>query len=549
MGFDEKSRRLKESRDEEKRLRDDREFKVREEQIQLAKKNSLKVSYIFSKADKDSALKKLREAARLTDTSGGAMRAFETAFMAPHEFKEQLKRVFNLKITAPELGALMKIFDVDGDGTITCAEFSKIFCSMGHAEREREIKEYRDKQRRAEELRIAKKKAQDDAIATKNANKLSYDYDEQSFQSALSKLTEAAWAYDKSAPGAPNLAAFEAKEMEPHIFADQLKRAFSMKLNPPELGALMAIFDPEQTGHVTCQNFLNKFLKVGMGERARRRKQWADLEVEKEKTRVKAAEDKEKAKEEKRLIQVDKNFMASDIQSALDKLTAAAAKFEKGAPGAVSLTAFDAHTMAPHIFKEQLRGCFGVKVSLQELSAILHYFGHDEYLDCKDFVIRFVKMGLDERSKLMVKWRLEDKAKREKAQADEEAALEKNGMRGKVDIDFNFKEQDFNSALEKLINMAYSFDSRNVGPGFKKIFEVSSLSPGEFKETLKRVFNVKVNSSELGVLVSYFDLSMSGVVSTSAFMSSFMKMRISIEDFKGQSNEKDLLKDKYIDQI
>ena len=543
MGFDEKSRRLKEYRDEEKRLKEEREYKVKEEQAQLAKKNSLKVSYIFSKADKDSALKKLREAARLTDTSGGAMKAFETKFMQPHEFKEQLKRVFNLKITAPELGALMKIFDVDGDGTITCAEFSKIFCSMGHAEREREIKEYREKQKRAEEVRAAKQKAKDDALAAKNASKLSYDYDEDSFQSALTKLTEAAWAYDKNTPGAPNLAAFEAKEMEPHVFADQLKRAFSMKLNPPELGALMTIFDPEQTGYVTCQNFLNKFLKVGMGERARRRKQWADLEIEREKTRIKAAEDKKRADDEKHFIQVDKNFSAEDFQSAMQKLVTAAAKFEKSAVGAPSLTAFDAHTMQPHIFKEQLRSCFGIKVSLQELSAILHYFGHDDYLECKDFVIRFVKMGLDERSKMMIKWRIEDKARREKALADEQAALERNGLRGEVKIDFNFKEEDFNSALEKLINMAYSFDSRNAGPGFKKILEVNFLRPGEFKETLKRVFNVKVNPSELGVLVSYFDLSMSGVVSTSAFMSSFMKMRISINDFKGQSNEKDLLKE------
>ena len=115
---------------------------------------------------------------------------------------------------------------------------------MGHAEREREIKEYREKQKRAEEVRAAKQKAKDDALAAKNASKLSYDYDEDSFQSALTKLTEAAWAYDKNTPGAPNLAAFEAKEMEPHVFADQLKRAFSMKLNPPELGALMTIFDP-----------------------------------------------------------------------------------------------------------------------------------------------------------------------------------------------------------------------------------------------------------------------------------------------------------------
>ena len=40
--------------------------------------------------------------------------------MPPHVFKEQLKRVFNLKITAPELGALMRVFDVDGERDEFC---------------------------------------------------------------------------------------------------------------------------------------------------------------------------------------------------------------------------------------------------------------------------------------------------------------------------------------------------------------------------------------------------------------------------------------------
>ena len=109
--------------------------------------------------------------------------------------------------------------------------------------------------------------------------------------------------------------------------------------------------------------------------------------------------------------------------------------------------------MPPHIFKEQLKLVFGIKVTIPELSAILAYFGNPEFLNCRDFIIRFVKMGLDERSKQRVQWRLEDKAKREKALADEEAALEKNGLRGATDVDFNFSEDSLDSGLEKLIKM------------------------------------------------------------------------------------------------
>ena len=39
------------------------------------------------------------------------MKSFEVAFMPPHVFKEQLKRVLNLHLTPQELGALMRVYD------------------------------------------------------------------------------------------------------------------------------------------------------------------------------------------------------------------------------------------------------------------------------------------------------------------------------------------------------------------------------------------------------------------------------------------------------
>lgn len=92
----------------EKFAKEQREKNAREEKLLLEKRNSLTVSYLFSSADKESALKKLREAAKLNDVNAGSMRAFDAAYMEPHTFKEQLRRLFNLKITPPELGALMR---------------------------------------------------------------------------------------------------------------------------------------------------------------------------------------------------------------------------------------------------------------------------------------------------------------------------------------------------------------------------------------------------------------------------------------------------------
>lgn len=413
---------------------------------------------------------------------------------------------------------------------------------MGFAEREREIREFKEKNRLAEEARKAEAERKEQELAMKNASKLSYKYTEESFSSALAKLTEAAWAFDKNGPGAPDLTAFEAKDMEPHVFKEQLRRAFNMNLNPQELGALMTIFDPEKKGTVICIEFLNKFLKVGMDERARRWQQWRDHELELEKSRAEAEAQKKKADDEKHFIKL-REYSDDQYETAVQKLTQAAAKYIKGAPGAVSLTAFEAQTMLPHVFKEQLKLVFGLKVTIPELSALLHFFGNDEELTCREFVVKFVRMGIEERQSMRKKWKEDDKAKKEKADKLKEEILIKNGLRGVTEVNKNFVEEDFDSALGKLIDMCYRFDARNAGPGFRKIFEANFFTPGEFKEILKRTFNVRVTAAELGVFVSYFDTSMSGNITTSSFMSSFLKIRISLEDIKGSADEKVLLQE------
>ena len=142
----------------------------------------------------------------------------------------------------------------NGDGFITCQEFTKCFFNMGFAERATELRIALEK-RRAEELErklYNEKKLQE--LEAKNALEVNFNFTDAEFDSALAKLAEAAWKYDKHLPGSPSLAAFEGESMLPHQFKEQLRTTLRIKLTPPELGALMSYFD------AVCYAFLFYFI-------------------------------------------------------------------------------------------------------------------------------------------------------------------------------------------------------------------------------------------------------------------------------------------------
>ena len=54
--------------------------------------------------------------------------------------------------------------------------------------------------------------------------------------SAMTKLKEAAYRFDRNMPGAPSLAAFASTSITAFDFKEQLKRLFNMFVTPRELG-------------------------------------------------------------------------------------------------------------------------------------------------------------------------------------------------------------------------------------------------------------------------------------------------------------------------
>jgi Ca2+-binding EF-hand superfamily protein len=238
------------------------------------------------------------------------------------------------------------------------------------------------------------------------------------------------------------------------------------------------------------------------------------------------------------LTDVSHDFTEEDFQSAFALLTEGAIRYFKGAPGSVPLNAFDVESLPPNIFKEQLKSVFNVKVTMPQLWALISFFDKDNTgsINCEKFLIQFFRTGYEERNRIKRGWQSEKLKKTEKKMKEREAKEEEKAKIAWQEVDFGFSEEEFDAALSKLIHMCYSFDSRQVGPAGLVAFEAKSLNPAEFREMLKRTFNVKLSPRELGAMVTYFDISQQKVVNCSFFLNSLVQIRVRCEEFKVSSD-------------
>lgn len=101
-----------------------------------------------------------------------------------------------------------------------------------------------------------------------------------------------------------------------------------------------------------------------------------------------------------------------------------------------------------------------------------------------------------------------------------------------LQVNFDYNEEDFDQMLEKLVFMCYYYDPRQIGPAGLVAFEADSMTPAEFREQMKRTFNVKLTAAELGAMVVYFDTASKKVVNCTAFMNSLVQIRVKCEEFK-----------------
>lgn len=106
--------------------------------LALANRNSFEVDTNFSEADSAAIMQKLRTASEGFDKNHPAapsLEAFDTAYLTPGIFRENLKRVFNVIASPKEIGYLLTLFDnkekeKEGSGMIDSKEFMLKFLGI-----------------------------------------------------------------------------------------------------------------------------------------------------------------------------------------------------------------------------------------------------------------------------------------------------------------------------------------------------------------------------------------------------------------------------------
>lgn len=246
--YEHRSKLLTERVEVEKKHRTMMKAMQRQQQESFEKKRHLELVSDYTEQDLQSALSKILEAAVKYDKMmPGAvpLDAFVAEYMNPGEFREQMKLVFHLPLSVKEVSAFFHHFNQDQaeKNLLNCASFLVSFFRMGFNEKSRRLKAFWEEKKRIERERERKRLEEEKELASKNALKVNFTFTEEDKEKAIIKLRAAAKLYDKTTPGAMSMKAFEVKEMPPHIFKEQLRRVFNLNVTPPEMGALMAVFD------------------------------------------------------------------------------------------------------------------------------------------------------------------------------------------------------------------------------------------------------------------------------------------------------------------
>jgi hypothetical protein len=231
------------------------------------------------------------------------------------------------------------------------------------------------------------------------------------------------------------------------------------------------------------------------------------LEKQRRDNEVREAEQERKLRElkDKTSLKVSYESTDGEKEMAFKKLARAAKAFDRSHPGSMDLSGFDAKTLPAGAFREMLKRTFNLVLDGGELGAIMSYFDPKKtgQVVCQDFLIHFLRVGQAERNKVktanLEKLR-QDEIDRKQREVDILAA---QWAKTELDVSKDFKNDDKQSAIDKLQEAAFKYDSQ--GSVSVSTFHAKYLSAAVFREMLKRVFNVKMTDKELAALISIYE--------------------------------------------
>ena len=158
-----------------------------------------------------SAKKKIGRIAAFYDPKKISLTGFDSVSLDPTQFREQLRRNLDVKLTDSELGALVLLFDKNGDGFVDSAEFKNEFFRLGKQELDKFNIRKKEEKERVENFKNTLALRRQEALAKFSKTKISDTWTPSEERNALKKIANIAYTYD------PLKGGLEAFQMSPTI--------------------------------------------------------------------------------------------------------------------------------------------------------------------------------------------------------------------------------------------------------------------------------------------------------------------------------------------
>lgn len=366
----------------------------------------------------------------------------------------------------------------------------------------------------------------DDDYSGPNYIKLSKLITESSVAgSAVRKVAESAYRFNKGRD-AILIKAFETSSLDYAEFRVLLKRMFFLSFTDEEYVHVTHMFDTNSNGAVNGSDFILCFIILAKIMKDIRRSRNVQHSRARQSINTQHQEDIIKKKNDKELGVEDYNYSENDKQSAIEKITTAAHKFDRTHHAAKSLKQFDVAYLNPFNFRATIRSTFEVNVSDKELGALIHFFnkGESGNVICEDFLLWFLTTGytyrLEKRSQQVLKTRLssmeqimEDEKLKEKQEIEFEAA-----------IDMDYTDADVTSMRTKIADAAAKYDKTHPNAVSLQGFNSKYCTPALFREMLKRTFQIALTDKEAGSLLHDYEGEKKGLIFNKGFLVSFIRL-------------------------
>ena len=232
-------------------------------------------------------------------------------------------------------------------------------------------------------------------------------------------------------------------------------------------------------------------------------------QLEKQRREIQISEEEQSLKLErqskKNEMKVDWEYGTEDVERAMAKMTESAKKFDPTHPSSMGLEGFQGATMTPGVFREMLKRTFNMKLSNKELAALINEIDQDgdREISCQEFIRSFKRVGFEQRSTFLSEQLDKQRSDNYEREQEHLRKIKHQEDKAETQVDFDYSDADKESAMNKMRIASFKFDKNHPSSLGLDGFDGSDLSPGVFKEMVRRTFNMKLTSKVGDIIIDW----------------------------------------------